>query len=582
MSRSQFDFRKYVRPEKIAKPDRRWPDRVIERAPVWCSVDLRDGNQALVNPMSVEQKLRFFERLAAIGLKEIEVGFPSASQIDFDVCRRLIEEKRIPDDVRIQVLVQAREDLIRRTFEALVGVPQAIVHVYNSTNPAQREQVFRLGRDGVRGIAENGARWVAQYAARYLNTDWTFQYSPESYSQTEPDFAVEVVDAVNAIWRPDRGQKVIINLPATVEVATPNVFADQIEWFCDHVAMREHFVLSLHTHNDRGQGVAAAELGLLAGADRLEGTLFGNGERTGNMCLVTAAMNLYSQGIDPEIDLSDMAGLERLYTDCTEMQVPARHPWAGELVYTAFSGSHQDAIRKGLAHRAARAAQHGDPGPWNVPYLPIDPADIGREYEAVVRINAQSGKGGIALVLERDHGITLPKWLAQRLAAVVQAEADRSGREVDSATILRLFRQHFLAPGETASATDRVVQGGSGAWVDDYSVTRQGKRVAVSLVLTEGERRGEGDGLVDAVLRALFGAQANAVMVRQFDEHALESGTDARALAAVELFAEGLESVGVAIARDTAGAVIEALVAAWWPLRTLVSDESLPAVTVNS
>ena len=364
-----FDHTKYAPFPPIDKSDRRWPAQRTTAAPRFCAVDLRDGNQALVHPMSVEQKMRFFEVLAEIGLTEIEIGFPSASQIDYDFTRRLIEEDRIPEGVYVQVLTQAREDLIRKTFEALAGVPRAVVHVYNSTNPAQREQVFRMDRAGVRGIAENGAHWVRDYAAKYPQTDWIFQYSPESFSTTELDFAVEVVDAVNAIWRPDQGQKVVINLPATVESATPNVFADQVEWFCDHVQYRDHIAVSLHTHNDRGTGVAAAELGLLAGADRLEGTLFGNGERTGNMDLVTVGMNLYSQGIDPTIDLSEMERLIEVYRECTDMPVHPRHPWAGELVYTAFSGSHQDAIRKGWRITRNRAATGTCPTCRSIPAI---------------------------------------------------------------------------------------------------------------------------------------------------------------------------------------------------------------------
>ncbi|AHE98654.1 2-isopropylmalate synthase [Thioalkalivibrio paradoxus] len=547
MNHPRFDHRKYAPAPVIAKPDRRWPDRRIERAPVFASVDLRDGNQALERPMSVEQKLQFFDLLVGIGVTEIEVGFPSASQPDFDFTRRLIEEGRIPDHVTIQVLTQAREDLIRRTFEALAGVPRAIVHVYNSTNPAQREQVFGLDRDGVRRIAENGARWVRDIAAEYPGTDWTFQYSPESYSATEPDYAVEVVDAVNAIWRPDQGQQVIINLPATVEITTPNVFADQVEWFCDRVAMREHFVLSLHTHNDRGTGVAAAELGLLAGADRLEGTLFGNGERTGNMDLITVAMNLYSQGIDPKIDLSEMERIEAVYRECTGLPVHPRHPWAGELVYTAFSGSHQDAIRKGMVHQQRRG------GPWQVPYLPIDPRDLGRHYEAVVRINSQSGKGGVTHVLERDHGITLPRWLAVEFARAVQAAAEASGAEVNSRTVHSLFDRLYLATPE--------------AWrLSGYRLNRQGAQVEIDVQLAvDGvvqRLTARGDGVVSALVSALERRYGVAVEVVEFDEHALEHSTGARALAAVALSVDGTRATGAAIAEDSAGAAVQAVLTA--------------------
>ena len=560
MEPNRFDHRKYAPAPVIAKPDRRWPSRRIERAPLLASVDLRDGNQALERPMSVAQKLRFFDLLVGIGLTEVEVGFPSASQTDFEFTRRLIEEGRIPDHVTIQVLTQAREDLIRRTFESLQGVPRAIVHVYNSTNPAQREQVFGLDRAGVRTIAENGARWVRDIAQEYPDTQWTFQYSPESYSATEPDYAVEVVDAVNAIWRPDRGQRVIINLPATVEITLPNVFADQVEWFCDHVAMREHFVLSLHTHNDRGTGVAAAELGVLAGADRLEGTLFGNGERTGNMDLVTLAMNLYSQGVDPTVDLSGIEAVEAVYRACTGLPVHPRHPWAGELVYTAFSGSHQDAIRKGMAHFQRVG------GPWQVPYLPIDPRDLGRQYEAVVRINSQSGKGGVAHVLERDHGITVPRWLSVDFARAVQVEAEATGAEVNSQTVRALFERIYLdAPPE---------------WqLSGYRLNRQGAQVEIDVQLTRDgvvqRLTARGDGVVAALISALQRKFGGAIEVVEFDEHALEHSTGARALAAVALVVNGVRITGAAIAEDSAGAAVQAVLTAL--SRAAIAGEQRPA-----
>ena len=539
-----FDHTKYAPFPPIDKADRRWPAQRTTAAPRFCAVDLRDGNQALVHPMSVEQKMRFFEVLVDIGLKEIEIGFPAASQIDFDFTRRLVDEQRIPEGVYVQVLTQAREDLIARTFEALEGAPRAVVHVYNSTNPAQREQVFRMDRDGIRGIAENGARWVRDYAAKYPQTDWVFQYSPESFSTTELDYAVEVVDAVTAIWRPDRGQKVVINLPATVESATPNVFADQVEWFCDHVQHREHICVSLHTHNDRGTGVAAAELGLLAGADRLEGTLFGNGERTGNMDLVTVGMNLYSQGIDPTIDLSDMERLMEVYKECTDMPIHPRHPWAGELVYTAFSGSHQDAIRKGLAHYR----EHG--GYWNVPYLPIDPGDLGRRYEEVVRINSQSGKGGVTHVLERDYGIELPRWLAVEFARIVQQDAEASGEEVTSQRIHELFEKHYLAP---VPGWDLV----------RYEMEKEGPVVRLDATVgppgQETRLNGAGHGAVEALAEALHASRGVEVRVSHFDEHAVEAGTEARAMAAVDVSVDGERSVGVALGEDTTAATLQAV-----------------------
>jgi 2-isopropylmalate synthase len=428
---SPFDYRKYRPYRPISLTDRSWPNRAIERAPDWCSVDLRDGNQALVQPMSVAKKLEMFALLTEIGFKEIEIGFPSASQTEYDFARRLIEKGLIPDDVTVQVLTQARRELIERTFEALRGVKRAVVHVYNSTSPVQREQVFKAAKEEIIAIAVNGARLLQEGAARHRGVDWTFEYSPESFSGTEPDFAVDVCNAVIDVWQPKHGQKVVINLPATVEMTTANVFADQIEHFCRHVVQREHIRVSLHTHNDRGCAVAAAELGLLAGADRIEGTLFGNGERTGNMDIVTMAMNLYSQGIDPKLDLGDMSRIIEVYKRCTDMPVHPRHPWAGDLVYAAFSGSHQDAIRKSLAFHRDNGLPH-----WGVAYLPIDPKDLGRRYEEVVRINSQSGKGGVALVLERDHHA---------------AEVAASSREPRRAgTSRRDRRGDFVAPDREA------------------------------------------------------------------------------------------------------------------------------------
>ena len=442
---SGFNHRKYRAYRPIAPRTRKWPDRVIERAPRWCSVDLRDGNQALPEPMSVDEKFEMFQLLVRLGFKEIEIGFPSASQAEFRFARRLIERDAIPEDVTVQVLTQARRELIERTFEALEGVPRAIVHVYNSTSPAQREQVFAASREDVVAIAVNGARCVEACAARYPDTQWAFQYSPESFSATEPNYAVDVCNAVIDVWKPQQGRRVIVNLPATVEMSTPNVFADQIEYFCEQVAQREHIEVSLHTHNDRGCAVAAAELGLMAGADRIEGTLFGNGERTGNMDIVTMAMNLYSQGVDPELDFSDIATVIDVYKHCTGMPVHPRHPWAGDLVYAAFSGSHQDAIRKSMAFHRKHRREH-----WDVPYLPIDPRDLGRCYEEVVRINSQSGKGGVALVLERDHGIALSKDLHAEMGRIVQREADTSGKEISSERIRMLFEDWQQSKRSTA------------------------------------------------------------------------------------------------------------------------------------
>jgi 2-isopropylmalate synthase len=544
---SSFDHRKYRPFPPVQKSDRRWPNRTIDQAPQWCSVDLRDGNQALVQPMSVEQKTRMFDLLVRLGFKQIEVGFPAASQPDYDFVRRIIEEGRIPGDVTIQVLTQARPELIERSYTALKGARRAIVHVYNSTNPQQREQVFRLDREGVKAIAVRGAEAVRQGAAAHPETEWVFQYSPESFSNTELEYAVEVCDAVNAVWRPQDGQQVILNLPSTVESATPNVFADQIEWFCDHLQQREHVTISVHTHNDRGCAVAAAELAVMAGADRVEGTLFGNGERTGNMDIVTMAMNLYSQGVDPQIDLSDAAGIAACYTESTGMPVHPRHPWMGELVYTAFSGSHQDAIRKGTAHYHERG------GAWEVPYLPIDPRDLGRRYEEVVRINSQSGKGGVAHVLERDHGVSIPRWLAQEFSTVVQAESERTAQEIASERIWALFSEYYctVRPG----------------WeMQNYDINRASERVTATVqVGTQGNAlrlRGEGHGAVEALVDALARSRGVNVVIEQFDEHALSGGTEANAIASVRVAIGETRASAAAFGEDTAAAAFQAVLAA--------------------
>ncbi|RKP49224.1 2-isopropylmalate synthase [Trinickia fusca] len=423
---------------------RNWPNRTIAQAPIWMSTDLRDGNQALIEPMSAAQKLEFFEMLVAIGFKEIEVGFPSASQTDFDFVRMLIEEKRIPDDVTIEVLVQSREDLIARTFEALDGVPRAIVHLYNAICPSFRRIVFNASKDEVKALATEGTRLIKEHAQRRPETHWTFQYSPETFSMTELSFAREVCDAVTQLWRPTREHKMIVNLPATVEAATPNVFADQIEWMDRNLAYRDSIVLSVHPHNDRGTAVAAAELALLAGADRIEGCLFGNGERTGNVDLVTLALNLYTQGIDPRLDFSDIDGVRRVVERCNAIAVHPRHPYAGDLVFTAFSGSHQDAIRKGFAQQARHAR-------WEVPYLPIDPADLGRSYDAVIRVNSQSGKGGATYLLERGLGFAPPRRVQIEFSHAIQRRADDSGSEVTSDEICDLFAREYLnVPGPAA------------------------------------------------------------------------------------------------------------------------------------
>ena len=542
-----FDHRKYQPFTPAAKKDRRWPDRVIQHAPDWCAVDLRDGNQALIKPMSVPQKIELFALLVKVGFKEIEVGFPAASQTDFDFVRALIERELIPDDVTVQVLTQAREDLIARSYESLRGAKQAVMHVYNSTSRVQREQVFSLDKDGIKQIAINGAQWVKQYAAHYPQTDWTFQYSPESFTGTELDYAIEVVDAVNAVWQPQEGQKVVINLPATVEVSTPNVYADMIETVIDTMHNREHVRISLHTHNDRGCGVAAAELAVMAGADRVEGTLLGNGERTGNMDLVTMAMNLYSQGVDPKLDFSDMKNIVAVVESVTDIKVHPRHAYAGELVYAAFSGSHQDAIRKGLA-------KHVEGEPWQVAYLPIDPSDVGRRYEEVVRINSQSGKGGVVHVLERDYGITLPRWLQVEFAKVVQKDAEDSGGEINAARVHQLFNACYL-------------QTVSGWQMQSYDLQRSSEGVQGRITIGADLGNvtvvsGQGSGAVSVLVDGLSRQYKTEIRVEAFDEFSLGNNTDANAMACVRVkVGEQLHSAA-ALAEDTTSAALQAVLSA--------------------
>jgi len=541
-----FDHRKYRPAPVVDLPDRRWPSRRIERAPVWASVDLRDGNQALLEPMNVAQKRQMWALLVRLGFRQIEVGFPAASQPDYDFVRWLIEARQIPQDVTIQVLVQAREDLIVRTFKALEGAPRAIVHVYNSTSTLQRERVFQMDRAGIKAIAVQGAQWVQREAERYPQTEWTFQYSPESFSNTEPEYAVEVCNAVIEVWRPSAERPCIINLPATVESSTPNVFADQVEWFCRHVQAREHVIVSIHTHNDRGGAVAAAELALLAGADRIEGTLLGNGERTGNMDIVTLAMNMYSQGIDPELDLSDPDAIIQTCTACTRLLVHPRHPWVGELVYTAFSGSHQDAIRKSLKLQR-------DDEPWQVAYLPIDPRDLGRDYQEVVRVNSQSGKGGIAFVLERDFGISLPRWMQVELAQIVQRESERSEGEIDGARIHQLFVQHFIA--------DQAPLRLQGYRLDLH----EGRYRCRAEILDRGAltvAHGEGAGALAAFIDAWQQHCGERVSVVDYSEHALGAGTEAEAMAYVQLSVGGQRHSGAARDGDTVSASLKAVLSA--------------------
>jgi 2-isopropylmalate synthase len=542
----RFDHRKYRAFEPIAKPDRRWPDQRITQAPSWCSVDLRDGNQALVEPMNAAQKLRLWELLISIGFKEIEVGFPSASSHDFAFLRKLIEEGRIPADVTVQVLTQARPDLITKTFEALAGARRAVVHFYNSTSTVQREYVFGLDRAGITEIAVTGAQLVKAAAEAQPETEWVFEYSPESFTGTELDFAVTVCDAVNAVLSPTPENPVIINLPATVEMSTPNIYADQIEWFSDHVRHRESLILSLHTHNDRGCAVAASELGLMAGADRVEGTLLGNGERTGNMDILTMAMNLYSQGVDPELDFTHMDEICTVARECTQLPVHPRHPYAGELVFTAFSGSHQDAIHKCLSKRDA------DSG-WDVAYLPIDPADIGRTYQEVIRINSQSGKGGVAHVLRRDYGLELPRWLQVDFSTAVQDLAEDSEAEVSSDEIYALFQQTYLMTADRWQLGNYQLLRQNGSDGLEVTLTGPGGDVALS---------GQGNGVVDAFVQAMESVTGRHIVVVEYSEHTLGQSADAEAVCYVQLNIDGERPCGVGRSHDIVHASLAAILSA--------------------
>lgn len=519
MSMHKDPSNKYRAFQPIALPDRRWPNQLIDKAPIWLSSDLRDGNQSLIEPMDAAKKMRFFKTLVAIGLKEIEVGFPSASQTDFDFVRELIEGGHIPEDVTIQVLTQAREDLISRTFESLRGAKRAIVHYYNATAPSFRRIVFNQDKAGVVAIAVNAAQIIKQLAAQQPDTAWRFEYSPEVFSSTETAFAVEVCNAVIEVFQPTPASKLILNLPATIEAATPNVYADQIEWFGRQINRRDSVLISLHTHNDRGTGVAATELGLMAGADRVEGCLFGNGERTGNVDLVTVALNLYTQGVDPRLDFSDIDAVRKVVEECNQLPVHPRHPYAGDLVHTAFSGSHQDAIRKGFAVQ--------DPqGIWEVPYLPIDPADIGRSYEAVIRVNSQSGKGGITFLLEQEYGINLPRRMQIEFSQVVQKETDRLGLEMSAEQIYSLLQREYLQATVPYSLRGHRLQEENGTSAVDVEV------------LDAGETRHWG-GIGKGPLEALVAGIPAGVEIMDYHEHAIGSGTDAKAAAYIELRVNG-------------------------------------------
>ncbi|CAA9211000.1 MAG: 2-isopropylmalate synthase [uncultured Actinomycetospora sp.] len=542
--------------EKVTLPDRRWPDTVIDKAPLWGAVDLRDGNQALIDPMSPARKRRMFDLLVRMGYKEIEVGFPAASQTDFDFVREIVEQGAIPADVRIQVLTQARPELITRTFESLEGVHSAVVHLYNSTSILQRRVVFRSDRDGITKIATDGAKHVRAEAEKRPGTDWRFQYSPESYTGTELSYAKEIVDAVGDVWEPTPERPMIVNLPATVEMATPNVYADSIEWMHRNLARRDSIILSLHPHNDRGTGVAAAELGVQAGADRVEGCLFGNGERTGNVCLVTLGMNLFSQGIDPQIDFSDIDEVRRTVEYCNQLPVGERHPWGGDLVYTAFSGSHQDAINKGLQAMAAAAADAGHEvaeHPWEVPYLPIDPKDVGRTYEAVIRVNSQSGKGGVAYLMKTEHQMELPRRLQIEFSRRVQEQTDTEGGEVSAKEMHDIFVEEYLQRRVPLELVRSRV-----ATHDD------GKAELEATLRVEGdvhEVTGVGNGPIAAFVDALASVGYD-VRVLDYAEHAMSAGDDARAAAYVEAAVGDTEVWGVGIDSSILTASLKAVVSA--------------------
>jgi 2-isopropylmalate synthase len=505
----------------IHLPERQWPSRTITRAPMWASVDLRDGNQALAVPMNVGQKLELFQMLVKCGFKEIEVGFPSASNTEFTFNRRLIEEHRAPEDVWLQVLVQAREDLIERTFESLVGAKKAVIHMYNSTSPAQRRVVFGMSKEQIVRVAVRGAQWVHERLPLLKGTEVRLQYSPESFSATEVEFAKEVSEAVMEVWKPTPQHKMILNLPDTVEVSTPNVYADQIEWICRNIKNRDSLLVSLHTHNDRSTGVAATELGLLAGADRVEGTLFGNGERTGNLDIVTVALNLYMQGIDPKLDFTDLNAICEVYERCTGMTIPPRHPYAGELVFTAFSGSHQDAIKKGLAEWSTGRQQH-----WDVPYLTLDPTDLNREYREVIRVNSQSGKGGVAYLLQSEYGIDLPKDMQREFGPIANEEVDRLAREVSGAELKGMFWREYIERAAPWQLQGFETESRNGMVRCRARLLRDGTPIEIA---------GEGNGPLAALVHGFSSAGVPRFEIANYSEHALSSGEEAAAIAYIQI-----------------------------------------------
>jgi len=542
-------LKKYRPFPPVALPDRQWPDRVLTHAPIWCSVDLRDGNQALAVPMNVSQKLELFQTLVNTGFKEIEVGFPSASNTEFTFNRRLIEENRAPADVWLQVLVQAREDLIERTVESLAGAKKAIIHLYNSTSPAQRRVVFGMSKKEIIAVAVRGATWIKERLPRLKGTEVMLQYSPESFSGTEVEFAKEISEAVMEIWQPTPKRKMILNLPDTVEVAMPNVYADQIEWVCRNIKNRESLVISVHTHNDRNTGVAATELGLLAGAERVEGTLFGNGERTGNLDIVTVALNLYQHGIDPKLDFTDLNSVIEVYERCTGMTVPPRQPYAGELVFTAFSGSHQDAIRKGLNEWKSDRQKN-----WDVPYLTIDPTDIGREYREVIRVNSQSGKGGVAYLLESQFGIELPKEMQREFGPIANDEVDKLGREVTAAELKQMFWREYIERATPWQLRKFETESKNGVVRCRAKLLRDGKAVEIA---------GEGNGPLAALVHGFGKIGVPRFEITAYSEHALSSGEEAAAIAYIQIkTADGKTRWGAGVDTNIELASVRAVVSA--------------------
>ena len=537
---------KYSSFEKIKLKNRSWPTNQITNAPIWCSVDLRDGNQALIEPMGIEKKLRFFAMLIELGFKEIEIGFPSASETEFNFVRKLIDDNLIPSDVKIQVLSQAREHLIKRTFEATEGAKNVIFHLYNSTSTLQREVVFKKDKVGITKIATEGAELVQKLSEEYSKTDWQFEYSPESFTGTELDYAAEVCNEVNNIWHKGNKNKTIINLPATVELSTPNIYADQIQWMNENLKNRDKIILSLHPHNDRGTAVAAAELGLMAGADRIEGTLFGNGERTGNVDIVTLGLNLFTQGIDPQLDFSDINKTMREVEYCNQLPVHPRHPYAGDLVFTAFSGSHQDAIKKGFDEM-----RNSNDSKWRVPYLPIDPEDVGRTYEAVIRINSQSGKGGISYILEQDYGVTLPRRMQIDFSQVIQKQADETGKELDSKEIWESFENYYLKNNsKKISYNSHEIQSSKEKDVIKLSLLEKNKEIQIE---------GTGNGPIDAFINALNDHLSSDFKVSDYHQHSISSGSDASAAAYIEIQNKNSSDWGAGIDQNTTVASYKAI-----------------------